>query len=125
MKTHFLNHRLVLIQDASLKNAKAFFDVAAEAQIHAGFIELDGVAPAQNASDSYVQRYPEIKHQVRTKRETVQVADPAPADAAHYIASERGIGIAICANDCARLYQRHDVARQPVCKIGGVNQAER
>ena len=64
VKSHLLNHGLVFHQDASLEDAEAFLDVAAQAQIHARFVILQRVAPAQNAAQRHLQRNLEIKRQV-------------------------------------------------------------
>ena len=56
--------------------------------------------------------------------EAVQIAHPAPADAARHVAREGGVGVAVGADDRAGLHQRNDVALQAVGEIGGVDQAE-
>ena len=45
-------------------------------------------------------------------------------DAARHVAGERGVGVAVGADDRAGLDQRQDVALRAVGEIGGVDQAE-
>ena len=56
METHLLRHGLVFLEDAALENAKAFLDVAAEIEVHPGFVILQSVASAEDAAESHVQR---------------------------------------------------------------------
>jgi len=71
VKSNFLNHGFVFIENAALKKAEAFFHVPAQAEIHAGFVILDGVAAAQNAADSNFERDTKIEGQIRTDREFI------------------------------------------------------
>src|SRR5258706_276857 len=61
VEADLIGHGFILVEDAALKDAEALFDVAAEAEVHAGFIVFDGVASAENASDSDIERHAEIK----------------------------------------------------------------
>src|SRR2546423_327671 len=55
MKADLLSHSLVFIQDPPLKNPETFLHIAAQTQIHAGFVVLDGVAASENTSDRHIQ----------------------------------------------------------------------
>ena len=125
MKSHFLDHGFIFIQNAALKDPEAFLHVAAESQVHPGLVELDGIASAQDPADGHFERHSKIERQIGTNGKTIQIAHPTPADAAHDVAREGGVCVTVRAHHCARLHQRNDVTLQAVGEIGGVDQAER
>jgi hypothetical protein len=50
VKSLLTDHSFVFVENASLKQPKTLLHVAAESQIHAGFIILDGVPAAEKLS---------------------------------------------------------------------------
>src|SRR5260370_32582719 len=50
VKSHLFGHGFIFLQDATLEDAKALFDIAAEVEIHSSFVIFQAVAPAQHAA---------------------------------------------------------------------------
>ncbi len=61
VEAHFFGHGLVFVEDTALEDPEALFDVAADAQIHAGFVIFHSIAAAQNAAESHFERHAEIE----------------------------------------------------------------
>src|SRR4029079_8518576 len=104
------SHSFILVQDAALKDAEALFHVAAETEIQARFVILDGVAAAENAAEGDVERHPKIEAEVRAQREAIEIAHPVAMHAARNVAGEGGVGVAVGAYDRAGFHQRENVA---------------
>ncbi len=124
MKSHLFRHGFVLGQNAALKNPEALFHIAADFQIHAGFVVFQSVAAAENAAERHVERRLEVEGEIGPDGEAVEIAHPLRIHPAGHVAREGGVGVAVGADDRAGADQRQDVALGAVGKIGGMDQAE-
>src|SRR5579885_1526775 len=97
----FLDHGLVFVHDASLKEPEAFLHIPAQVQIHARLVILERVAPAENAPQGDIQGDAKIESESGPYGKPVKVAHPPAAHAASGIAGESREGITIGADDAA------------------------
>ena len=108
----------------ALEQAEALDRVGAPAQVHAGLVVLELGAPRQDAVERDLERHAEVERQVGAHREAVERAHPVGIHAAHHVARERGVDVAVGEHDHARLERRHDLALDAVREVGGVEQRE-
>ena len=116
---------VVLLEHLALEHPEALDGVRAPAHVHARLVELQLDAPGEQAIGRDLDRHAEIHGEVRPDGKAVELADPAPVDAARGVARERRVGVAVGEHDHAGLERRDDVVEQPVGEVGRVQQAER
>src|SRR3984893_1079532 len=120
-----LHHLIVVIQDALLKNTETFRAVQGNSEIHSGFIVLQLRAPGNDAVYRNIQWSTEIKCNVGSRREAVEIAQPVRRTSASAIPRERGVDIAIGENQIAAMQQWHDLTLATVGKICRMQKRER
>src|SRR5438309_4561147 len=64
VEADFGGHGLILIEDMTLENPKALFDIPAKPQVHASLIILDGITATQDTSNSDIQGNAKVKAQI-------------------------------------------------------------
>src|ERR1041385_8177777 len=114
------DHAIVFFENPALKDLETLFGIVGPAEVHTGFVVLQIRSAGNDAIDRNVEWRSEKESHRRFDGKRVDISDPRAIAAAHHVARERGVDVAIGEHDCAGFERRNDVALGAIGKVGSV-----
>ena len=122
-EAELVRQAIVLLEEAPLVAVERLEDVGAEREIHPRLPVVHALA-RQHPRHQVLQVDLEVEDEVGDQRHAEELARPTGVRPHHGVAREGRVHVAVGDHDEARLERRDDLMLEPVCEVGGVQQAE-